>query len=98
MDDGKSQRRTVHVLISGRVQGVWFRGWTEEKARALGLDGWVRNRRDGAVEAVFSGPEANVDAMLEACAEGPPAAQVADVRILGEGGQALAGFAVRPSA
>lgn len=89
--------RTVHVLISGRVQGVWFRGWTEREARALGLDGWVRNRRDGMVEAVFSGPAGQVQRMLDACAEGPSAARVADVEIVEEGGDASPGFAVRPT-
>ena len=48
----------VRVVISGRVQGVWYRGWTVDEARARGLDGWVRNRRDGSVEAVFQGPAA----------------------------------------
>jgi|TARA_B100000315_G_scaffold110835_1_gene101696 acylphosphatase len=67
------------VLIQGRVQGVWYRGWTVEAARALGLSGWVRNRSDGAVEAVFSGPAPDVDAMLNHCHQGPPAAQVQSV-------------------
>lgn len=87
--------RTVHVLISGRVQGVWFRGWTEQEARSLGLDGWVRNRRDGIVEAVFSGPADKVQRMLDACADGPPAARVGDVEILGEGAPVAPGFAVK---
>ena len=71
--------KTVRVVVSGRVQGVWFRAWTTEKAQALGLDGWVRNRRDGSVEAVFSGEEAAVDEMVAACGKGPPLARVADV-------------------
>ena len=54
---GMSDTITVRVRISGRVQGVWYRGWTVDEARRLGLSGWVRNRRDGSVEAVFSGPE-----------------------------------------
>lgn len=71
---------TVQVRITGRVQGVWYRGWTVEQARALGLDGWVRNRADGSVEAVFQGPPAAVSRMVDACHEGPPAAHVTDVR------------------
>jgi len=89
--------RTVHVLISGRVQGVWFRGWTEKEARTLGLDGWVRNRRDGMVEAVFSGTADQVQRMLDACADGPPSARVANIEILEEGGAVSAGFAVKPT-
>ena len=65
-----------HLVIRGRVQGVRYRAWTEEIARARGLEGWVRNRLDGAVEAVFAGPAADVSAMIEACRHGPPAAHV----------------------
>ena len=53
-----AERKIVHVLISGTVQGVWFRAWTVQEAQKRGLDGWVRNRRDGDVEAVFAGPAA----------------------------------------
>ena len=70
-----------HVIISGRVQGVWFRGWTRQQASSLGLTGWVRNRRDGTVEAIFQGDAADIDAMLNACWQGPPAASVADIRV-----------------
>ena len=73
------QRLAVKVRISGRVQGVWYRGWTCEQAGLLGLDGWVRNRRDGTVEALFAGPPDRVASMIERCHEGPPAARVADV-------------------
>lgn len=72
-------RKSVHVRIEGRVQGVWYRAWTAEEANKRGLDGWVRNRKDGTVEAVFSGEEALVDEMLEACLSGPPAAKVTAV-------------------
>ena len=65
--------RTVRVVISGQVQGVWYRGWTVESARALDLCGWVRNRRDGTVEAVFGGPERAIEIMLARCHSGPPA-------------------------
>jgi acylphosphatase len=67
---------SIRIRISGRVQGVWFRAWTAEQARERGLSGWVRNRRDGSVEALFSGPEATVREMIERCREGPPAARV----------------------
>lgn len=60
-----------HVVIRGRVQGVGYRMWTEDLAERLGLEGWVRNRRDGSVEAVFAGPEEAVMAAIEACRAGP---------------------------
>lgn len=90
--------RTVHVRIEGRVQGVSFRAWAEATAMALGLTGWVRNRRDGAVEAVFQGPAGNVAEMLERCAGGPAAARVASVEIIGEGVGVFRDFEVRPTA
>lgn len=71
--------RCVHVLVEGRVQGVWYRGWTVDTASALGLHGWVRNLADGRVEAVFLGPDAAVESMLAACRQGPPAARVTAV-------------------
>ncbi|MGE0735066.1 MAG: acylphosphatase [Alphaproteobacteria bacterium] len=64
------------VRIEGRVQGVWYRAWTLERAQALGLRGWVRNRSDGCVEAVFAGPAHDVRTMIEACRRGPPRAVV----------------------
>lgn len=73
--------KTVRVRIEGRVQGVWFRAWTSEQARMRDLQGWVRNRGDGSVEALFSGAAANVDAMVAACREGPPAARVSEVTV-----------------
>jgi len=69
-----------HVLIRGRVQGVGYRAWTEMVAFERGLGGWVRNRRDGAVEAVFAGDATAVAAMLSACRRGPPAARVDDLQ------------------
>ena len=66
----------VRVRIIGRVQGVWYRGWTIDTATAKGLRGWVRNRRDGTVEALFIGPAAAVDTMIAACHDGPQAARV----------------------
>lgn len=69
----------VQVRIYGRVQGVWFRAWTAQAASALGLAGWVRNRADGSVEALFVGPPADIEAMVMKCREGPPAARVDEV-------------------
>jgi acylphosphatase len=76
---GQGADITVSVRIRGRVQGVWYRGWTEEEATRRGLRGWVRNRRDGSVEALFAGPAAVVNDMIEACRRGPPAARVETV-------------------
>lgn len=75
------ERKSVRVAVSGKVQGVWFRGWTVEQARARSLSGWVRNRADGTVEAVFAGEPAAVDAMVEACRTGPRLARVEAVAV-----------------
>jgi acylphosphatase len=69
----------VRVRITGRVQDVWYRYWTNKEAKARGLRGWVRNRRDGTVEALFIGNAAAVAAMIEACRDGPPDAHVTDI-------------------
>ena len=66
----------MRVRIRGRVQGVFFRGWTVDTARALGVAGWVRNRLDGSVEAHFEGPADAVEAMVERCRDGPLMARV----------------------
>ena len=68
-----------HVSIRGRVQGVGYRAWTEYTALERGLQGWVRNRRDGSVEALFVGPSDVVAAMVAICNDGPPGAQVETV-------------------
>jgi acylphosphatase len=65
-----------HVVIRGRVQGIGFRAWTEYTALERGLQGWVRNRRDGAVEALFAGTPDAVAAMIAVCNEGPRGARV----------------------
>jgi acylphosphatase len=65
-----------HVVIRGRVQGVGFRAWTETAALERGIQGWVRNRRDGAVEALFVGEPDAVEAMVAACRDGPRGARV----------------------
>lgn len=89
-----SGTKSVDVVISGRVQGVSYRAWTEREARARGLAGHVRNRHDGTVEAVFSGPEAAVDAMLAACREGPPGARVDGVAATARAEAASPGFRI----
>ena len=73
--------RTVRVRIEGQVQGVGYRYWTERTAAGLGVSGWVRNLRDGSVEALFSGERAKVDAMIERCRQGPRSALVTSVAI-----------------
>jgi len=64
------------VTIRGRVQGVGYRYWVEQQARARGLEGWVRNRRDGSVEALFAGPQDLVSRMIALCRRGPTSARV----------------------
>lgn len=87
----------VRAKISGQVQGVWFRGWTECEAKKLGLFGWVRNRKDGTVEALFIGESAGVDAMLLLCREGPSAATVEQVETGPAKGIAPKRFEVKPT-
>jgi acylphosphatase len=72
----------VHVLISGKVQGVWYRASTKQKADELVLTGWVKNTADGNVEAVFEGEKEDIDAMIAWCWIGPPMARVTDVKML----------------
>lgn len=100
---GEAGRKAVRVRLHGRVQGVFFRAWTTEEANRRGLSGWVRNRADGTVEAVFSGPAERVDDMIAACHEGPPHAAVSRVETapVGEGEGDLApgqGFRQLPTA
>lgn len=87
--------RAVKVIIQGRVQGVWFRGWTQQTARELGLDGWVQNRRDGSVQAVFSGPDEAVAEMLQRCKTGPEYAFVTSVEHIAHHSPVSPGFSVR---
>ena len=84
--------KRVRVVISGRVQGVWFRAWTMQEATARGLDGWVRNRTDGTVEAVFQGAPEAVDEMVAACRQGPPAARVTAVNVFADAEPVGPGF------
>lgn len=91
-------RRAVRVLIAGRVQGVAYRMWAAKNAVALGLEGWVRNRRDGSVEALFSGASERVQEMLERCRQGPPAAKVEKIAVFEEEGALPSGFNILPTA
>ena len=88
---------SVRVRIYGRVQGVWFRAWTKRGAEALGLNGWVRNRSDGSVEAVLAGEAAAVRAMIEQCRVGPPAARVERIEEAPETRWPPPGFEQRPT-
>lgn len=74
--------RRVRVVVSGRVQGVFYRAYCAERARELGLGGFVRNLRDGRVEAAFEGPEEDVDAMLAWCREGTPWSRVDHLEVI----------------
>lgn len=88
-------RRAVLARVTGRVQGVAFRAWTEHRARNLGLDGWVRNEADGSVTALIAGPEAAVAEMLEALHSGPDMAQVARVETEAAEDPGASGFGIR---
>jgi len=83
MDEQKETIR-ARVIVSGRVQGVWFRGTACERARELGVSGWVRNRPDGNVEAVIEGPRRQVRQMVAWCYRGPRMAQVQHVDLAWE--------------
>ncbi|MTI16411.1 acylphosphatase [Rhodobacteraceae bacterium RKSG542] len=76
--------QSLHISISGRVQGVGYRAWFLEKARGLGLSGWVKNCDDGRVEAVISGPYDKVEALILAAHQGPTFARVDGVERIGE--------------
>jgi len=78
MAKGSEQAR-LHLVVSGRVQGVFFRGATVDEARSLGLTGWVRNRPDGRVEIVAEGRRASLEMLLAWAHRGPPAARVDQV-------------------
>jgi len=92
-----SESKHVRVVIEGRVQGVWFRGWLVEQAGERALNGWVRNRSDGTVEVVLSGPSASVEAMVAACYTGPPAARVARLLVEPTNPPPGSGFHTRPT-
>lgn len=90
-----ADRIRAHVYISGRVQGVYYRASTRDKAREEGVDGWVKNRSDGRVEAVFEGPKQAVDSMLEWCETGSRAADVDTVEVTTEQPEGEEGFEIR---
>jgi acylphosphatase len=92
MAEDKTRR---HITISGDVQGVFFRETTRRKATEAGVSGWVTNRSDGKVEAVFEGPPEAVDELVEFCREGPTAASVRDIDVQSEEPEGLSGFDVR---
>jgi acylphosphatase len=85
----------VHVRIRGQVQGVFFRSETESRARSLGLGGWVANRRDGSVEAVFEGPRERVESMVRWSERGPSGARVDGVDVDWEEPHGERGFSIR---
>ena len=93
----QGERTTKRLRIEGRVQGVGFRAFVEREAVRRGLAGWVRNRRDGGVEAVASGPATEVDSLIEACRKGPPAARIDMLKVLDEPATDVEGFAVLPT-
>lgn len=88
-----SERR-VHLRISGRVQGVWYRGSMQKRAVELGLAGWVRNLPDGDVEAVVEGPTSTVGELIDWCRHGPSGARVDAVRSTEQPLQGLSGFRI----
>lgn len=88
----------VRVWIEGRVQGVGFRYWVARLAETLGVSGWVRNRRDGSVEALFAGDLDTVRKMISRCHEGPPVSHVTKLTEQEVETPAGTGFEVRPTA
>jgi acylphosphatase len=86
-----------HLMIHGKVQGVWYRAWTVETARGLGLVGWVRNRADGCVEAVIEGDSGTVDQFIALADRGPPAAQVTRIDVRDYPVDNIATFEKRPT-
>ena len=89
--------RSVHLRICGRVQGVGYRAWAIGEAARLGLRGWVRNRRDGSVEALVVGEDRAVAAMIAACRKGPFAARVGEVSVSDADDDGSDAFGPRPS-
>ena len=86
------------ILVSGRVQGVFYRNWTVAQARAVGLSGWVRNLRSGDVEILAVGTDDAIAALVERCSQGPPSAEVANVAVEEAEAEPIEGFTKRPTA
>jgi len=76
-----SKQFSLHLIITGRVQGVWYRSWFMEKAINLGLSGWIRNLNNGSVEAVVSGLRENVEEMKKTSWSGPPLAKIENIDV-----------------
>ncbi len=89
--------KAIKVRITGRVQGVWYRGWTKDQADKLGIVGWVRNRDDGSVEALFKADEEVLDQMLTLAHKGPPAAKVEHIEVTEAQGICPNRFDVKPT-
>lgn len=90
-----SDRVRAHVFVSGRVQGVYYRASTRDRASDLDLDGWVRNLDDGRVEAVVEGPREDVERLVEWCHHGSARADVSDVAVDYGDPEGLSGFEIR---
>jgi acylphosphatase len=96
MTQGSAEKTSAHVMISGRVQGVFFRAETQKAAHRIGVNGWVRNTADGRVEAVFEGDREQVEQMIQWCWEGSPSARVENVEAEHRGFRGeFDGFSVR---
>lgn len=87
----------VRVVVKGRVQGVFYRNWTVDNAQQLGLNGWVRNKRDGSVEALFSGKPESISEMERRCRLGPLDAMVTGFQVFPSSEDPSAGFERRPT-
>lgn len=88
----------IHAVIRGRVQGVFFRAWTQKTARGLGLEGWVRNLRDGSVELLAVGEPDLLQDFMRLCWQGPPAARVEDISVdWSDTNTSFSDFSIQPS-
>jgi len=94
-DQPKRDRVRAHVWVSGQVQGVYFRAYAEDEAAFRKVSGWIRNARDGRVEAVFEGDRPSVEALIQWCHRGSPASHVTDVEVIWEPTQGERSFRVR---
>jgi acylphosphatase len=75
------EKARAHLIISGRVQGVFYRAFTEDIAYSFGLKGWVKNRNDGNVEAIFEGKREDIEKAISSCYKGPPASKVTNIDV-----------------